>query len=67
MMKACKMKGVAGEVGLGLATALLINGMCDSSWELMGKSTSKQQQAEATLQGAQQVGDVGCSVRDQMT
>lgn len=55
MMKACKLRGKAGEFGPTLAGALLIDSLLDSSWELMGKIMSKKQQAEATLQEAQHV------------
>ena len=55
MMKASKLRGRAGQLGLALAATLLIMTLLEAAWGLMGKSSSKHQQAEQLLLEARQV------------
>lgn len=53
MMKASKLRGRAGQVGLHMATAQLFADLISSSWEHMGKPSCGR--AEEILHEAQQV------------
>ena len=55
MMKASKLRGKAGQVGMVLEAPLLMITLLDAAWDLIGKSAAEHQQAEQFLQEALQV------------
>ena len=55
MMKACQLRGKAGETGLSVSTVILLMSLMDRAWGLIGKSSSQHEQAEEVLREAQQV------------